>query len=128
VQYQGVWYVIAWCEKVRAFRHFRAERVLESRLLAQDFKPQILFTAIREAGQLLQAEETVTATVAFSAKIARWLKEEYPNGREDGTGRYVVTFDVADPAWLAREVLRYGVEAEVVGPESLRSAVRTAVS
>ena len=40
----------------------------------------------------------------------------------------VVRFKVADPAWLAREVLRYGAEAEVVGPESLREAVRSAVS
>src|SRR6267143_621303 len=125
VQYLGVWYVIAWCEKVREFRHFRAERVLESRLLAQDFKPQILFKPIRAAGQLLEAEETVSATVAFSAKIARWLKEEYPEGREDAKGRYLVTFKVADPAWLAREVLQYGAEAEVVGPESLREAVRS---
>ena len=128
VQYLGVWYVIAWCEKVREFRHFRAERVLESRLLAQDFKPQIPFKSIREAGKLLQAEETVTATVAFSKRIARWLKERHPGGREDGAGRYVVTFEVADPAWLAREVLRYGAEAEVVGPESLREAVRAAVT
>jgi predicted DNA-binding transcriptional regulator YafY len=128
VQYLGVWYVIAWCEKVCDFRHFRAERVLESRLLVQDFKPQILFTPIREARQLLQAEETVTATVAFSKRIARWLKERYPDGREDGAGRYLVTFKVADPAWLAREVLQYGAEAEVVGPESLRGAVKAAVS
>jgi predicted DNA-binding transcriptional regulator YafY len=128
VQYLGVWYVIAWCEKVCDFRHFRAERVLESRLLVQDFKPQILFTPIREVGQLLQAEETVTATVAFSKRIARWLKERYPDGREGADGRYVVTFRVADPAWLAREVLQYGAEAEVVGPESLREAVKTAVS
>jgi len=127
VQYLGVWYVIAWCEKVRDFRHFRAERVLESRLLAQDFKPQTLFKQIRDAGKLLQAEETVTATVAFSKRIARWLKERYPEGREAGDGRYVVTFRVADPAWLAREVLRYGAEAEVVGPESLREAVRGVV-
>jgi predicted DNA-binding transcriptional regulator YafY len=128
VQYFGVWYVIAWCEKVREFRHFRAERVLESRLLTQDFKPQILFKPIREAGKLLQAEETVTAVVAFGPKISRWLKEQYPGGREDARGRYLVTFKVADPAWLAREVLQYGAEAEVVEPESLREAVRGVVA
>jgi proteasome accessory factor C len=128
VQYQGVWYVIAWCEKVRAFRHFRAERVLESRLLAPDFKPQILFRPIGSAGDLLHTEETVSAVVAFSPKISRWLKEQYPGGREDGKGRYLVTFKVADPAWLAREVLQYGAEAEVVEPESLREAVKAAVT
>jgi len=34
---------------------------------------------------------------------------------------------VADPAWLVREVLQYGAEAEVLEPESLREAVRGAV-
>jgi len=128
VQNRGIWYVVAWCEKVREFRHFRAERVLEARLLAPDFKPQILFKPIGSTGELLQAEETVSAVVAFSPKIARWLKEQYPNGREDAKGRYLVTFKVADPAWLAREVLQYGAEAEVVEPVSLREAVKGAVS
>ena len=30
-------------------------------------------------------------------------------------------FPVADPNWLAREVLQYGAEAEVLGPEGMRS-------
>jgi len=96
--------------------------------LVQDFKPQILFQPVRSAGDLLRADRTVTATVAFSARIARWLKERYPNGREGGDGRYLVKFQVADPAWLAREVLQYGAEAEVVEPQSLREAVKKVVA
>jgi len=127
VESAGRWYVIAWCEKVQDFRRFRAERILEARLLAQDFRLQVLFTPIKDPKELLRADGTVAAQVAFSKKIARWLKERYPHGREQRDGRYVVTFEVADPAWFVREVLQYGAEAEVLGPEGLREAVKRMV-
>jgi len=127
VENAGRWYVIAWCEKVQDFRRFRAERILEVRLLPQDFRPQVLFKPISDPKELLSADGTVPAQVAFSKKIARWLKEKYPNGREQSDGRYVVTFQVADPAWFVREVLQYGAEAEVLGPGGLREAVKRMV-
>lgn len=127
IEAAGRWYLNAWCEKVSEFRHFRADRVLEARLLAPEFRPQVLFQPIRRAEDLLRAEGTVTAKVGFSSKIARWLEERYPGGRKQADGRYVVTFQVADPAWFVREVLQYGAEADVVEPESLRTAVREAV-
>src|SRR6266702_4569166 len=126
VEAAGRWYVVAWCEKVGDFRNFRADRVLEARLLERDFRPQVLFKPIRKPEQLLRAEEMVTAKVAFSRRIARWLKERYPDGRQQD-GRYVVNFRVADPAWFVREVLQYGAEAEVLEPEALRESVKGAV-
>lgn len=128
VESAGRWYVIAWCEKVQEFRRFRAERILEARALLKDFRPQVLFEPVKDPKELLSADGTVPAEVAFSKKIARWLKERYPNGREQRDGRYVVTFQVADPAWFVREVLQYGAEAEVLGPEGLREAVRGMVA
>src|SRR6266508_4192305 len=76
VESTGRWYVIAWCEKVKDFRRFRAERILEARLLPQDFRPQVLFKPIKDPKELLSADETVPAQVAFSKKIARWLREK----------------------------------------------------
>jgi len=127
VEAAGRWYAVAWCEKVGAFRNFRADRVLEAKLLVQDFRPQVPFEPIRKAEELLRADEIIAAKVAFSPRVARWIKERYPDGREEADGRYVVTMKVADPAWLVREVLQYGAEAEVLEPESLREAVRGAV-
>jgi proteasome accessory factor C len=128
VESAGRWYVIAWCEKVQDVRRFRAERILEAKALPQEFRPQVLFKPIKDARELLRADGTVPARVAFSTKISRWLKEKYPNGQEEQDGRYVVTFQVADPAWLVREVLQYGAEAEVLGPEGLREAVKRMVT
>ncbi len=127
VESAGRWYLIAWCEKVREFRHFRGDRVLEARLLAPDFQPQVLFQPIRRAEELLRADETVAAKVAFSPRIARWLEERHPGGRKEENGRYVVTFQVADPAWFVREVLQYGAEAEVLEPDALREVVKKAI-
>ena len=127
VEAGGRWYVIAWCEKVQDVRRFRAERILEAKALPHEFRPQVLFKPIKDARQLLSADGAVPARVAFSKKISRWLKEKYPNGQEERDGRYVVTFQVADPAWLVREVLQYGAEAEVLGPEGLREAVKRMV-
>jgi predicted DNA-binding transcriptional regulator YafY len=44
----GRWYLVAWCEKVSAFRNFRGDRVLEAKLREQDFKQQVLFKPIRK--------------------------------------------------------------------------------
>lgn len=121
------WYLVAWCEAVAAVRHFRADRVLAARLLESSFTPAPSFQPVTRPEQVFQADETVTATVVFSARIARWLKERYPGGREQTDGRYLVTFRVADPAWFVREVTQYGAEAEVTDPASLREAVRRMV-
>src|SRR5947207_91961 len=127
VEAAGRWYLVAWCEKVADFRNFRADRVLEAKLVEREFRPQVLFKPIRKVEELLRADETVTAKVAFSPRIARWLKERYPGGREARDGRYGVTFRVADAGWFVREILPYGAAAEVLEPEGLREAVRGAV-
>lgn len=127
VEAAGRWYLVAWCEKVGEFRNFRADRVLEAKVLDRDFKPQVLFKPVGKPEELLRAEEVVTAKVAFSPRIARWLEERYPSGQDGRDGRYVVTFKVVDPAWFVREVLQYGAEAEVLEPEGLREAVRRVV-
>ncbi len=127
VERQVWWYVIAWCEEARAFRHFRADRVLEASLLDGRFAPRPEFQPLTRADHVFRAAAAVPATVAFSPAIARWLRERYPSGREGPDGRYLVTFPVADPAWFVREVLQYGAEAEVLEPAGLREAVRRAV-
>lgn len=127
VRHRARWYVVAWCERVGAFRHFRADRVLEARLLDDGFNARPDFRPVDASSGLLEADEVIVARVAFDAGIARWLRERHPDGRDLPDGRYVVTYRVADPAWFVREVLQYGAGAEVLEPESLRETVKTMV-
>jgi proteasome accessory factor C len=121
------WYLVAWCEKSQATRRFRVERILEASLLDQHFTPRPEVERIRSLTDLLMAKDAPTASVAFNSRIARWMEERYPGGKTASDGRYVVEFPVADPNWLAREVLQYGAEAEVLGPEGMREFVRRIV-
>ncbi|MBK7784516.1 MAG: WYL domain-containing protein [Gemmatimonadetes bacterium] len=128
VQAGRAWYVVAWCERARAPRHFRVERVLGARALEEGFEPRKELRRVTRVRDLLAADGAVTATVAFSPVIARWIRELYPEGSEGPDGRYLVRLPVADPRWLAREILQYGAEAEVLEPASLRDFVRAVVS
>ena len=123
VQDRGTWYLVAWCEKSNATRRFRVERILELSELEQRFTPRRDLKPVTAAGDLLSGDSLPTATVAFSPRISRWMREKYPDGKASPDGRYLVTLPVADPNWLAREVLQYGAEAEVVGPEAMREFV-----
>jgi proteasome accessory factor C len=126
VQGSGAWYVTAWCERARAARHFRVERILGLELLDDEFEVRPELRKVKTARDLLAAEPPVLATVAFSLRIARWMREKYPGGVEQH-GRYLVRLPVADPRWLAREVLQYGAEAEVLDPPALRVYLRDVV-
>ncbi len=124
VQAGGAWYLVAWCEKSKDTRRFRIERILDASLLDQGFTPRPEVKRVKSLKDLLVAADAPTATVAFSNQIARWMRERYPGGKTAPDGRYVVEFPVADPNWLAREVLQYGAEAEVLAPEGMREFVR----
>jgi predicted DNA-binding transcriptional regulator YafY len=123
----AAWYVYAWCETAGAWRRFRAERFLEIKPLEERFEPRPADRSLERADKPFQADATIPARVVFSTRVARWLRERYPDGRDRPDGCYEVTFPVADPSWFVREVLQYGAEAEVVEPESLREAVKDMV-
>jgi proteasome accessory factor C len=124
VQAGKSWYLVAWCEKAHETRHFRVERILGVSELDATFEPRDDVPMITGPGNLMSAGQVVLATVAFSPKITRWIREQHPDGEDAADGRYLVRFRVADPRWLIREVLQYGAEAELLGPEALRELMR----
>lgn len=118
------WYVVAWCEKAREVRHFRVERILGLTELGESFEPGGGIGRVATPSALMSGGDPIVATVAFSPKIARWIREQHPDGEDTSDGRYLVRFRVADPRWMIREVLQYGAEAELIAPEGLRELMR----
>jgi proteasome accessory factor C len=129
VEFEGRSYLVAWCRLARGRRSFRADRVLSTRLSDETF-------ADRPDGEVTDPDEVFQAprespdrvTVRFSPRVARWLTERYPEAEREEGGSVVVTYEVSDVHWLVRTVLQYGAEAEVLGPEAYREAVRRAVA
>jgi proteasome accessory factor C len=126
---EGRVYVVAWCRKSGGWRNFRTDRVIEAIPELAHFEPRSDFVPFVAGETVFRAEPDAVddVIVKFSPEIARWLVERYPGANRQKDGSAVVTFQVADPAWLVRHVLQYGPDAEVLAPAEYREAVRRAL-
>lgn len=126
---EGRFYLLALCENAGEWRRFRCDRVLEAELLNSTFEAHEDVPSIDGQSDLLSApaHEIDRVEVRFSPKIARWLRERYPDATEHPDGSIVVVFPTTSAEWLVRMVLQYGAEAEVLGPPAYREAVKRVV-
>ena len=120
----GAWYLVANCEKVAGLRVFRLDRI-ES-LSESDEKFELpegfsLDDVVREGRVFLgQANEEVK--IRYSPAVARWVAERA--GKDlDGDGSITLSYPLADTRWVVRHVLQYGPEAQVLEPDTARTAV-----
>ena len=120
---RGRFYLVSWCRAAGARRHFRADRVLEARLLNERFTPRDW----GDDGIVYSKEGSEPVKVRFHQDIARWIAEEHPRASRDRQGGVTVSYEVSDPGWLVRTVLGYGEHAEVIEPAEYRSLVRSMV-
>jgi proteasome accessory factor C len=125
----GRFYLVVWCRRAQEWRHFRADRVLGARLESAHFAARPDFTPLKGSGEVFRVhEEPDEVRVRFAPGIARWLTERHPDAALEPDGSAVVSYRVADPAWLVRTVLQYGPEAEVVAPPAYREIMRKALA
>ena len=68
------------------------------------------------------------ATLRFSAHSARWVADEHWHSQQQGSflpdGRYELRVPYSNSRELLMDVLKYGPEAEVVAPLSLREEMK----
>lgn len=122
---EGRWYLLAHCEKARAVRVFRLDRVLAAVpshrrfRRPRDFQPEEHL----RGGRIYVVGEVCHVRVWYSPKIAPWIVER-EEGQLDFDGGVTVHWRVVDPGWLVRHVLQYGPEAEVLSPPEAREWVK----
>jgi len=68
------------------------------------------------------------ATIRFSARAARWVADEHWHSLQEGRwlddGRYELKVPYSQSRELVMDILRYGPDAQVVSPQSLREEIR----
>lgn len=130
VAWHGRSYLIAWCDEVSDWRHFRLDRIIDALRCEGRFERRTDFEPVTDPGALFRPADAATdpVRVRFSANVSRWVRERYPDCEQQADGSVIVTFQAASMDWLVRRVLEYGPDAEVVGPEEYREAVRRAVA
>lgn len=131
VHYRNNWYLDAWCHNKNGLRSFSIDRIKSARLLkhrALDREESELNDHYADAYGIFAGKADKTATLKFSSRAARWVSEEQWHPRQKGQftadGDYLLKLPYGNPRELIMDILKYGPEVEVTGPNSLISEVK----
>lgn len=128
VYYSDHWNLIAHDHLRGDIRNFRLEEIRWMRVLTETFRRPEGFDLARhleERGAATRAQERVV--LRFAPGAYRWARRGIPARIEEERevdGRTEVTFYFENLDYVARWLLRYGTQVEVVAPERLRDRMR----
>lgn len=127
VYYTDHWNLIAYDHLRKKIRNFRLDRIQRLTVLPEPFTPPRDF----ELHAYLEAQGTPTEAhhirLRFARSTYRWARRSIPariESEQETTEGIEVTFVFENLEYLARWLLRYGTEVEVVAPEALRMQLR----
>lgn len=122
-------YIVGWAADVKAWRHYRLDRIVAARLTGTRFEPRTDFEPMMQPRDAFRpGSSTERVTVRFRKDVAPWVTEFYTDHEREADGSVLVHFEASSADWLVRRVLEYGCDAEVIAPEDYRDAVRRAVA
>ncbi len=124
----GHWYMRAWDEGKGEARTFRLDRIRTYRVTDDTFQ----LPRANRSEEILPfptfGEEATRVILRFSPRLAKWAREQpiFQDRREEG-GALVCTLRSESLSWLEREILKYGLEVEVLGPEEVRRSLASRI-
>lgn len=128
--YRDNWYVDAWCHQRQALRSFSIDRIQNAHTLsspAKDINDTQLDLHFTSAYGIFSGQATHTAILRFTPERARWVADEQWHPAQEGSwlndGSYEMRIPYGDSRELIMDILKYGPDVEVVGPEGLRKEV-----
>lgn len=127
VYYTDHWNLIAWDRLREAIRNFRLDYFRSLYVLSETFPPHEDFDLEEHLKERAQSPRNERMVIRFAPQVFRWARRGIPATIEEertlDDGRIEVTFYFENLKYVARWLLRYGTQAMVVEPESLRDAV-----
>ncbi len=134
VHWRDNWYLDAWCHWRDGLRRFSLDALEAVQPLdapATEVDEAALDAELGAGYGIFAGVPTAVAVLRFSPERARWVRGEtwHPRqqGREEADGSYVLEVPYGDDREILGEILRYGAEVRVVGPEGLRRRVQRAL-
>ena len=129
--YRNNWYLDAYDHDREALRSFSLDRIAAAVVreeTAIDLPDAELDQHLASSYGIFSGTPKQWATIVFSAHAARWAAEEHWHSRQQGQylpdGRYELRLPYSNSRELLMDVLRYGPDATVVEPASLRAEMR----
>jgi len=129
-QHRNSWYLDAWCHRADGLRSFALERILEQELLdtkAKDVPRKQLEAHFDRSYGIFSGPPEHVAELRFSPEMSRWVADErwHPDqqGAFEDDGSWLLRVPFSSARELVMDIMRYGAEVEVLGPDFLRVAV-----
>ena len=106
-------------------RLFRFDRIVDAHVLDEPAVPPKPATDAPPPTALFDADPSLpSATLRISPRAA-WMLEYFPmRVVAEGNGYWDATMTYAAEDWLARQILGFGADVQVLAPESLAERVR----
>ncbi|MEO8671264.1 MAG: YafY family protein [Tahibacter sp.] len=129
--YRDNWYLDAWDHDREGLRSFAVDRIAVARQLdeaAIDRDDAELNQHLAGSYGIFSGVPKAWATLRFSPHAARWVADEHWHSQQQGSflpdGRYELRVPYSNSKELLMDVLKYGPDAEVVAPMSLREEMK----
>ena len=134
VHYRDNWYLDAWCHMRNGLRSFSMDCVRDAEVRpgdAIDVPAADLDASLGSGYGIFSGEATAWAKLRFLPVAARWVASEswHPQQKttHEADGSYTLEVPYSDDRELLRDILRFGPDVEVLGPEALRKRVQDAL-
>lgn len=129
INYQGRWYLLAYCQLRRAIRIFHIARMSKAALGKDTFEPsphdhdELLHQSfgIFKGKSIYLAEILFTSTAAELVRHQHWHANQSLEEVADGI---LLRLPVSDNREILMKVLQYGSMAKVIAPKALRDEVK----
>lgn len=135
IHYRENWYLDAWCHVRDELRSFSLDAVRRAEMLdepARDVPEKTLDRVLGAGYGIFSGSQVEWANLRFTPERARWVASEQWHPEQKGNfaadGSYVLEFPYSDHRELTMDILKFGADVEVLGPETLKKKVVEAIT
>jgi predicted DNA-binding transcriptional regulator YafY len=131
IYYRDNWYLDAWCHLREEIRSFAVDAIRRVELVdkkARTVARRDLDAVLGSGYGIFSGTKVEWARLRFTPQHARWVASEQWHPQQKSLvapdGHYLLEIPYANPTELMMDILRHGAGVEVLGPASLRAAVK----
>ncbi len=123
-------YLEAWCREAEGVRLFRFDRIVEAHVLDEPSSPPGPVAVGPPNTAIFDADPSLPSAVLRIGPRAAWMLEYFPMRvlRELPSGYCEAAMTYAAEDWMARQILGFGADVEVLAPDSLARRVNRAAT
>ncbi len=129
--YRSNWYLEAKCHLREQFRIFSIDQIKQAQTKgqkAEKFNSMQLDKYALSSYGIFTGEVEYLAKLQFTPQRARWIADEvwHPDQQGDWQkdGSYILQLPYSKDTELVMDILKYGADVKVVGPESLKVEIK----